>query len=191
MRTRHGWCVQPFADVSCHGPMRVGHGWCRPAEARRPRLMHVGLGWCCVPLADVVCQMRTHHGFSCRPWPMSPVVGRFVQAMTFDVQSMHTRHGLCVQALADSLCRLPTSFARCAHATSDACKPSLMPPAVGNVACMTPTCHVRYVAQLEILVPLRGFWLKGVGIVFPENHNKHVQPKYARSKVQIHINFHK
>ncbi len=31
----------------------------------------------------------------------------------------------------------------------------------------------------------------GVDMIFPENHNGNVQPKYARSKVQTHISFHK
>ena len=119
------------------------------ADACRHWLMLLAVGQC--------HQMHTQHGFSCRPWPMSPIVVRCVQATAVDAQSMRTRHGLCVQALADAPCRLPTSFARCAHATSDACKPSLMPPAVGHFAWMTPTCHVRYVALLELLILLRGF----------------------------------
>ena len=69
----------------------------------------------------------------------------------------------------------------CAHATADACRPWLMLHAISR-RCLPDTHMPR---------PMRGFWLRGVGIVFPENHNKYVQPKYARSKVQTHINFHK
>jgi len=62
---------------------------------------------------------------------------------------------------------------------------------LADATCPMHTYHVRCVAHLEFLIPLRGFWLRVVGIIFPMNNNEHVQPKYARSKVQTYIYFHK
>jgi len=101
-------------DVAC--PMRVGYDRCHKTDAHTPRLLRAILSQCRLPLAD-----------ACRHWPLSPVVGGWEKALAGGAQSIRTHHGRCVKALADSAFRWPTSFTRCAHATSNACSPWMIP----------------------------------------------------------------
>jgi len=131
MRTSHGWCANAVASAICRWSMshflyaqntndvtwwmRAGHDQSRQADAHTPRLMREGLGLSCKSLADVACQMRTCHV-------------RCVQDLANAAFLWPTTTGRCRSSR-------PILPRRCAHATSDACMPWLMPPAVGRRRC--------------------------------------------------------
>jgi len=200
MRTRHGWFVQVLADAAFHWPTSLVRSAHATSYACKPWLMSSAVG-----------RLRCLPGDAWRPWhtslfPMRTCQVRCVQALndtaccwadvTWLIGAGHDRcrpaDALTPRLMCADLgrCRLSLVYAcrpqmvspnPCAHATADACRPWLMLHAISR-RCLLDTHMPR---------PMRGFWLRGVGIVFPENHNKYVQPKYACPKVQTHITFHK
>jgi len=114
-------CAQATVDVCRPWAMFPIVGRCAQATDDVAQSMRAWHDWCMQALADVACRWQTsftrcaHATFNaCRPWPMSPTVGR------------------CCLLLADTSRPRSVTPIQCTHGTADASRPWLMLHGIGQ-----------------------------------------------------------
>ena len=120
-----GWCCMPLFDVVCQ--IRTCDVRCVQALADAACRWGTSPSRCAQATAVVSSRCSHTKVDVCRPWAMSPVVGRCAQATDDVAQSMRAWHDWCMQAV--GRCRLP-----------DAHTPHLMRACLGR--CRLPLADV-------------------------------------------------
>lgn len=195
MHTCNVWCVQTLTDVACHftytifdaykywtmSPnisrcrlseahmlhlMHAGHDQCRPLYAHTTRFRHAGLRWYHLKSANIIFHVRICYAVSCIPWSMSSIIGRCMHATTDVASSMHTHKVWRLRVFKEVAWFWWTSFSICARPMGACLDQRRLSFADAHVWYPHATF---YVSHMELLIPLRRFWLRGVGIIFYES----------------------